>query len=284
MITGTALTLTLCVFFALFGPTRGWLRTVLGVVFGVAFFVCAWYTQWCICAYRTFSYDGERQLSKQIIDGTADYITLPEGGIGLDIGCGSGALTIACAKRNPQGKMIGINRWGKEYASFSLPLCQNNATAEGVSNAEFQRGNAMKLDFPDESFDAVTSNYVYHNISGADKQQLLLETLRVLKKGGVFAIHDLMSPRRYGDMQAFTKRLKDMGYEQVTLVDTTDGKFMSKAEAKHLMLIGSTLLVGKKNMGIREIHALIFDETVVICLLLLWVVCFWCAGLRTIWR
>ena len=39
----------------------------------------------------------------------------------------------------------------------------------------------MKLDFPDESFDAVTSNYVYHNIAGKDKQQLLLETLRVLK-------------------------------------------------------------------------------------------------------
>ena len=42
---------------------------------------------------------------------------------------GSGALTIACAKRNPQGKMIGIDRWGKEYASFSLPLCEKNAAA-----------------------------------------------------------------------------------------------------------------------------------------------------------
>ena len=24
-------------------------------------------------------------------------------------------------------KMMGIDRWGKEYASFSLPLCQSNA-------------------------------------------------------------------------------------------------------------------------------------------------------------
>lgn len=166
--------------------------------------------------------------------------------MGLDIGCGSGALTIACAKRNPQGKMVGIDRWGKEYASLSLPLCEKNAAVEGVKNASFRRGDAVKLDFPDESFDAVTSNYVYHNITGKDKQQLLLETLRVLKKGGTFAIHDLMSPRRYGDMQTFVQKLRDMGYERVKLIDTTDGRFMTPKEAKRLMLRGSTLLVGRK--------------------------------------
>lgn len=173
----------------------------------------------------------------------------------MDVGCGSGALTIACAKRNPQGKMTGVDRWGKEYASFSLPLCQNNEKAEGVTNAEFRCGDAAKLDFPDESFDAVASNYVYHNISGADKQKLLLETLRVLKKGGTFAIHDLMSPRRYGDMQSFVKKLKDMGYERVELIDTTDGKFMSRSEAKYLMLTGSTLLVGKNKKERGKDHA-----------------------------
>jgi ubiquinone/menaquinone biosynthesis C-methylase UbiE len=94
---------------------------------------------------------------------------------------------------------------------------RKNAAAEGVRNASFRRGNAVKLDFPDESFDAVTSNYVYHNITGADKQALLMETLRVLKKGGTFAIHDLMSPRRYGDMQTFVQKLRDMGYERVTV-------------------------------------------------------------------
>ena len=166
--------------------------------------------------------------------------------MGLDIGCGSGALTIACAKRNPQGKMVGIDRWGKEYASFSLPLCEKNAAAAGVKNASFRRGNAVKLDFPDESFDAVTSNYVYHNITGADKQALLLETLRVLKKGGTYAIHDLMSPGRYGDMQAFVQKLRDIGYERVELIDTTDGSFMTPKEAKRLMLRGSTLLLGRK--------------------------------------
>ena len=90
------------------------------------------------------------------------------------------------------------------------------------------------------------STRYYHNITGKDKQQLLLETLRVLKKGGTFAIHDLMSPGRYGDMQAFVQKLRDMGYERVELIDTTDGSFMTPKEAKRLMLRGSTLLVGRK--------------------------------------
>ena len=132
LIVGTALSLALLLVFGVFGiGVSGKLRVVLGVVFGVAFVVCAKYTEWCVYAYRSFSYDGKRKLSKQIIDGTAKHITLPEGGVGLDIGCGSGALTIACAKRNPQGKMIGIDRWGKEYASFSLPLCEKKCRCGG---------------------------------------------------------------------------------------------------------------------------------------------------------
>ena len=68
----------------------------------------------------------------------------------------------------------------------------------------------------------------------------------MLKKGGTFAIHDLMSKARYGDMDAFVSKLKAMGYEDVRLIDTTDGSFMSRKEAVLLGLGGSTLLVGKK--------------------------------------
>ena len=207
---------------------------------------CGMFTTWCIYANGQFSYDGKRKLSKQIVEGTAEYIILPEGGVGLDVGCGSGALTIACAKRNPQGSMVGIDRWGPEYASFCQELCEKNAEAEGISNVSFQKGDACKLDFPDEAFDAVTSNYVYHNITGKNKQALLRETLRVLKKGGTFAIHDLMEPARYGDMEKFVAELKAEGYEDVQLIKTTNGMFMGPSEAKLMMLYGSTLLIGKK--------------------------------------
>jgi len=218
----------------------------LGKVFlalTVIFLLCS---IWMYLMYRAFSYDGKRQMSKQIINGVSSYICIPAGGKCLDVGCGSGALSIACAKKNPEAEITGIDRWGKEYASFSKALCENNAKAEGVNNTTFLQGDACSLDFPDETFDAVTSNYVYHNIPSKDRQAILLETLRTLKKGGTFAIHDIMSKSKYGDMESFVKKLQDMGYEEVKLVDTTNGMFMSKWESVWMGLSGSTILMGRK--------------------------------------
>lgn len=244
---GTAAVMVLFLLFACGSfPLAGTARLILSILFGIGSLAMIVFLILGISWYRAFDYNGKRQMSRQIIEGVADYVKIPDGGRGLDVGCGSGALTIACARRNSKASMVGIDRWGKEYASFNKPLCENNAKAEGVSNVTFQPGNAIKLDFPDGSFDAVTSNYVYHNITGQNKQDLLLETLRVLKKGGTFVIHDLMSEDRYGDMKAFAEKLKSMGYEEVRLIDTSKGMFMSEKEGKWLGLAGSTLLTGVK--------------------------------------
>ena len=237
--------------FLLLGATGGVLhgtpRLICGIVLGIGTLVLLFFTVWMGALHRTFDYNGRRKLAKTIIDGTAEYVTIPDGGTGLDVGCGSGALTIASAKRNPKAIMVGCDIWSGAYkAVFTKKRCEDNAKAEGVTNIRFEEGNAIRLPFEDGSFDAVTSNYVYHNIAGHDKQKLLLETLRTLKKGGTFAIHDLMSPARYGDMEAFMKKLKAEGYEEVRLIDTTDGTFMRKTEAAWLGLAGSALLVGKK--------------------------------------
>ena len=92
----------------------------------------------------------------------------------------------------------------------------------------------------------MVSNYVYHNITGADKQALLLESLRVLKKGGVFALNDEMKPRMYGDMEAFAQKLRDIGYQEVRLVDTATEVFGSRRRAAMMMLGDSRMLVGRK--------------------------------------
>ena len=237
MVLGTAAGAVVCLLLAaLFGCTgilgSGALKTALTAAFLALGVVVGLVALWMALLYQAFSYNGKRQMSRQIIAGIAEHVSLPKGGVGLDVGCGSGALTIACAKRNPQARFVGIDRWGKEYASFNRPLCEANARAEGVHNTSFRQGDALALDFPDETFDAVTSNYVYHNIPSRDRQAILLETLRVLKKGGTFALHDIFSRAKYGDMQAFVQKLRGMGYERVELIDTTQNLFMSPSEAK----------------------------------------------------
>jgi hypothetical protein len=76
----------------------GWLKILLLIL---TLFL-AGVTVWMMQMHRAFSYDGSWQMSRQIIDGVAEYVKLPEGSRCLDVGCASGALAIAVAKRNPQ--------------------------------------------------------------------------------------------------------------------------------------------------------------------------------------
>lgn len=211
------------------------------------FFFSFSYLLWSIRCRQVFSYDGKVKLSKKIIDSIASRVELSDGMSVLDVGCGSGALSIAIAKKNDKARVVGVDRWDGVYASFSKPLCIKNAEAEGVTNVEFVQGDAKCLPFKDESFDIVVSNYVYHNIPSKNRQDIVLETLRCLKKGGVFAIHDIMSSNKYGDTDALISRLRSMGYEDVRILNTSNGFFFSRRDSIiTLMLNGSKLLIGRK--------------------------------------
>ena len=89
---------------------------------------------------------------------------------------------------------------------------------------------------------------MHHSANGIISllEKRLSSTLRTLKKGGTFALHDIFSKSKYGDMQAFVQKLKDMGCQKVELIDTTNGQFMTPFEARWMALSGSALLVGIK--------------------------------------
>lgn len=219
--------------------------TMLGVIFVIAAVILLVLLCWIAWIRRQYAFGGGGMMERvhQTILSHLDY----DGkGTLLDVGCGSGALSIRAALTWRSAQVTGIDYWGAAYG-YGQSMCEKNAASEGVAaRCTFRHGDANRLDFPDESFDAVVSNYVYHNITGADKQKLLLETLRVLKKGGVFALNDEMKPRLYGDMEAFAQRLRDMGYEEVRLIDTATEAFGSRRRAALMMLGDSRLLVGRK--------------------------------------
>lgn len=219
---------------------------ILGVIFSVIAIAVAAGTCWFVWIRKQYSFGGGGMMDRvhQVL---LSHLDFDGKGTLLEVGCGSGPLTIRAALTWPECQAIGIDYWGAVW-NYSRELCEKNARLEGVGDrCAFQRGDANRLDFPDETFDAVISNYVYHNITNApDKHALLKESLRVLKKGGVFALHDDMKPRMYGDMNAFAKELKDAGFSDVRLIDTTVEIFGSKSKAKLLALGHSMALVGRK--------------------------------------
>ena len=219
--------------------------TVLGVIFVIAAAIFLVLLGWITWIRRQYAFGGGGMMER-VHHTILSHLDYDGKGTLLDVGCGSGALTIRAALTWRSAKVTGIDYWGAAYG-YGQAMCEKNAASEGVgSQCTFQHGDANRLDFPDESFDAVVSNYVYHNITGADKHELLLETLRVLKKGGVFALNDDMKPKMYGDMDAFVQKLRDMGYEDVRLIDTATEVFGSRRRAGMMMLGDSRMLVGRK--------------------------------------
>ena len=219
--------------------------TALGAVFVIAAVILLVLLLWCAWIRRQYAFGGGGMM-EQVHQVVLSHLNFDGQGQLLDVGCGSGALSIRAALTWRAAQVVGIDYWSPAYG-YGQAMCEKNAASEGVAaRCRFRRGDANRLDFPDESFDAVVSNYVYHNITGADKRALLRETLRVLKKGGVFALNDEMKPRMYGDMEAFAQELRDMGYEDAHIIDTAQEAFGSRRRAARRMLGDSRMLVGRK--------------------------------------
>lgn len=167
----------------------------------------------------------------------------------LDIGCGAGALTIRCAKRFPMAEFVGVDYWGKEW-SYAKEQCERNAKVEGVSDRIcFKKGDAAKLDFESETFDAAVSNFVFHEVrTQPEKREVVREALRVIKKGGSFAFQDLFEQKQlYGDMEEFIEELRREGIKEIHYIANVEKQgFIPAFVQAPWMLHGIGLIYGKK--------------------------------------
>ena len=115
----------------------------------------------------------------------------------LDVGCGTGRVSISLAKKLPRGKVVGIDIF--EGVSGKSPYTPTrNAQAEGVADrVDFKYGNALKIPFNDETFDIVTMGSVLHELhSEKDKEKALREVSRVLKPNGKFVTIEILRNRK----------------------------------------------------------------------------------------
>jgi len=168
------------------------------------------------------------------------------GGAGevLDVGCGSGSLTISIAKAHPEARVTGIDTWGKSW-DYSKDVCESNASIEGVADrTTFERADARSLPFKDNSFDVVVSNLVYHETAGVkDKATLIKETLRVLKEGGRFVLQDLFLWKTvFGDVDDLLDRIRSWQLAMVELIPMNNAEYIPPA-LKLPFMVGTIAIV-----------------------------------------
>ena len=120
-----------------------------------------------------------------------------EGARVLDLGSGSGRDCYLLAQLvGSQGQVVGVDMTPEQLAVANAHL-QYHAEQFGFANVEFRQGYIENLDalgLADASFDVIVSNCVI-NLS-PDKDSVLREAYRLLKKGGELYFSDIYADRR----------------------------------------------------------------------------------------
>ncbi|QYN19175.1 class I SAM-dependent methyltransferase [Amycolatopsis sp. DSM 110486] len=70
----------------------------------------------------------------------------------LDIGCGTGQVTLQAARRASHGHVTGV-----DLSAPMLDRAQADAAREGIANVEFEQGDAQVQGFPERAFDLAIS-------------------------------------------------------------------------------------------------------------------------------
>lgn len=102
----------------------------------------------------------------------------------LDIGCGTGNVTIAAKRARP-----GIDAVGSDPDPRALARARRKAT--GLSGIRFEQVYAQRLPYGDGEFDRVLSSMMFHHLDGQAKAAAAQEVFRVLRPGGRLHLVDL---------------------------------------------------------------------------------------------
>ncbi|KHO20526.1 SAM-dependent methyltransferase [Mycolicibacterium setense] len=117
----------------------------------------------------------------------------------VEIGCGTGNLTIRAKKACPGADIVGTD-------PDPRALQRAQRKAKGMNGISFTRAYAQELPFDDGGFDLALSSMMLHHLDEATKTAAARELFRVLRPGGRLHVVDVR-----GD--ALARLFEDAGFE-----------------------------------------------------------------------
>lgn len=133
---------------------------------------------------RVMTFGLDQGWRRQVVAAVAP----PVGGRALDVGTGTGDfLPELEAWTRETGFVVGVD--------FTVPMMQAGQPKLALlskGRSAFVGGDALRLPFPDQSFDAITTGFVMRNVT--DIGQAFREMYRVARPGGMVACLEVARP------------------------------------------------------------------------------------------
>lgn len=127
----------------------------------------------------------ERAFKGRLVEETA----LAPGLRVLDVGCGTGTLTLALKAACPGADVTGL-----DIDPDALAIAGDKASRAGLA-VRLDRGPATALPYPAATFDRVCTSLLLHHLPTDQKLATLREAGRVLKPHGLLLVADWGRPR-----------------------------------------------------------------------------------------
>ncbi len=106
-----------------------------------------------------------------------------------DLGCSAGALSTSLKLKYPEAEVYGI-----DISAAMVRYAHKRAVEQGI-DVNFKQMAAEDLDFPNDHFDMVAANLLFHELPVPVAKKALAEIFRVLRPGGVFTMFDFPGDR-----------------------------------------------------------------------------------------
>ncbi len=157
----------------------------------------------------------------------------------LDLGCGTGTLTLMLKRAHPQAQVTGMD--GDPQV---LNIARHKSRGTTI---QWDEGLASSLPYPDSAFDRVVTSLVIHHLAREDKRRAFKEIYRVLKPRGELCVLDFGAPHSSFTriMTTYMRRLEETAdnFDGLIPLFITEAGFCGVKEAQNFVTVFGPLSI-----------------------------------------